>query len=344
MATTGLVQNLRILVGKLEGTPGTMENLGPGDFDARVRDPVVTLNVELDDENSRYAAGIHGEDHSIQGVRTAQVTFTVRCVTGPTVSTEAKWVKFLKGCGMAKVAYTSTGIGYQPLKSADGTSMTLWIFDIQQGATPAALCYKIRGAMGNCVIGADGVGKPWLAQYTFSGAVQSVEDVANASILVPALTDTLCADKMLSNIAYVGATAEKISSFSLDFGHEVTPLYDQSTAAGVERYTITARRPRLSMNPLAQLVAQRDVWTDMTSGLTGCPPTHAIGIGDTGIAQKFFVLAPKAQLLTSALANREGLVNWDQNWKLMNNGETGAVADDDLAAETTFEILQGTRA
>ena len=338
-----LSNNLRFLVGKLETTAGTMETLTADDFNVQVRNPELTLNVEVDDENSKWARGDHGEDHSIQGVQTATTNFAVRCVTGLPVTTEPMWSKFLKACGQKEVLYAETGYGWQPLKEYDNKTMTIWVYDVQQGATPSAVVYKLKGCMGNVTIGADGVGKPWLAAFAFQGVVDSVVDVTTADILVPAHMDTNCADKMLSNVAYVGTVPEKISSFSLDAGNELNPVYDQSSSAGIAYYTITARHPRLSMNPLAQLVATRDVWSELTSGVTGCPTTQAIGIGDTGISTKFWIQVPKAQTLSSALANREGLVSWDQNFKLLANGETGALTDDDFSTETTFEVLQGTR-
>jgi hypothetical protein len=314
------------------------------DFDVRVRDPQVTLTVEVDDEISRWARGDHGEDHSITGVQTAQVTFSVRCAWSGSVATEPDWSKFLKACGQKEVAYSTTGIGWQPRKEYDHKTITLWIYDVQNGDAAGARITKIKGAMGNCVIGADGVGKPWLATFTFNGVVDSMVDVAAAAIPIPLGVDTSCSDKMLSNIAYVGTVAEKISAFTLDYGNEVSPVYDQSTAAGVAYYTITARRPRITMNPLAQLVATRDVWGQLTSGLTGCPDTFRVGIGDTGLDNKFWVQAPKAQLVAAAVSNREGLVGWDQTFKLLPNGYTGALTDAVFPPETCVEILQGKRA
>jgi len=339
-----LSQNLRFLVGKIETVAGTMETLTASDFDVRVRDPQITLNVENDDDNSRWARGDHGEDHVITGIQTAQVTFTVRCAWSGAVATEPNWAKFLNGCGQKGIAYTTTGVGYQPRREYDAKTMTIWVYDCQTGASPSAVCYRLKGCMGTCTIGADGVGKPWLASFTFSCVVDGVVDVATADIPAPLGMDTSCSDKMLSNVAYVGAVSEKISSFSLDVGNEVTPVLDQSTSSGVAYYMITARRPRITMNPLAQLVATRDVWGQWTSGLTGCPNTFRLGIGDTGLDNKFWIQAPKAQLIGAGVGNREGLVSWDNTFKLLPNGETGALTDNTFAEEVTFEILQGKRA
>ncbi len=339
-----LSQNLRFLVGSLENTPGTLMGVTGSDYDTRIRDPQMTLNVELDDENSKWARGDHGEDNVITGVQTAQITFTIRCAWSGTAATEPDWAKFLKGCGQLAVAYTGVGVGYQPRKQYDDSTMSFYIYDVQTGASAGARITKIKGAMGNCVIGADGVGKPWLASFTFQGVVDSMVDVAAAAIIVPQGVDTSCSDKMLSNIAYVGTVAEKISAFSLDYGNVISPVYDQSSSAGVSYFHITERHPRITINPLAQLVATRDVWGQLTSGLTGCPSTMRVGIGDTGLDNKFWIQAPVAQLMSAAVANREGLVSWDQVYKLLPNGYTGSLTDAAFPAETCVELLQGKRA
>lgn len=339
-----LSQNLRFLIGKVESSAGTLATITGADFDCRVFDPQISLTVETDEAGTHVASGHHGETPMTTGIQTAQITFSIRCAWSGAVATEPDWSKFLKGCGAKNVAYTTTGIGYQPLKDNDAATLSFFFYDCQTGANPSAVLYKVKGAMGNCVVGASGVGKPWIASFTFSGVVDSIIDVATAAIPIAMGMDTTCSDKMLSNIAYVGTVAEKISSFSLDFGNTVTPVFDQSSSAGVAYYMITDRKPRLSMNPLAQLVATRDVFGQLSSGLTGCPSTFRIGIGDTGLDNKFWIQAPKAQLISAAVATREGLVSWDQNYLLAANGETGALADSVFAPETTFEILQGKRA
>lgn len=335
------LNNLRVLVGKLESSAGTMETLAAGDFDVLVRDPVVTPAIEVDDEASHSARGDHAEDEVITGAQSGQITFSVRVTTGPTVATEPKWWKFAKACGLESIDYTTKGQGLQPRKSKDFITMTLWVYDIQRAATPTAVCYKFAGCMGNVVFSAEGVGKPLMANFTFTGKLTDIDmAVANASLLVPATIDTDCAEKFLDMDAQVNGLMEKISSFSLDVGNEIQPVLDQSDATGYSYYGIVNRKPRLTMNPLMDTAM--DHWGELSNGVTGCPQTFAAMVGCTGL-DRLSIHLPKAQVIAAGVANREGLVNWDLTLKALANGVTGAVASGDLANEVTFEILQGAR-
>lgn len=336
-------QNLRILVAKIEDIPGTAESLDDADFDVRIRNPEITPIIEPDDEGSKWARGDHGEAEVVMGAQSGTIAFNIYCVWGGAVNTEPNWFKFAKGCGQSVVAYASTGLALQPLKASDETTLTIWVYDIQRGASPSAIVYKFAGCSGNMVIGAEGIGKPWIANFTFTGKLQDVEDVATADIPVPFGLDTTSADKMLNNSMVIDNVSQKVTNFSLDVGNDVQPVFDQADDTGYSHFGIVARAPRFSCNPLLVPTTTDDVWGRITSGLTGVASTYALGIGDTGLDNKFYLTAPKAQLMTVASANREGLVNWDQTYKLLPNGVTGAVADGDLDEQVTWELLQGSR-
>lgn len=332
---------LRVLVGKLETTAGTAETLTDADFDVRIRNPEVTPQIEMDDEASKYARGDHGEDTSISGAQSAQVTFSIRMVRGSTVATTPNWWKFCNACGLYTTSWASAGKSLDPLKAYDNKTMTIWIYDIQRGATPAAVCYKLAGCMGNVVFTSEGVGMPWMANFTMTGKLQDIDmAVANADIPVPLDLDATCAEKFLSNQCYVGSTAEKISTFSMDVGNEIQPVFDQSDATGIAYHAITSRRPRLAFNPL--MVSSRDVWNDIANGVTGCASTYSIMIGDTGLG-RYSLHIPKGQFISAGLANREGMINWDATIKCLANGITGSVSDGDLEEEATWQLLQGAR-
>ena len=182
-----------------------------------------------------------------------------------------------------------------------------------------------------------------MAMYTFTGKLVDVVDIANGSVPVPQDLDTTCSDKMLNNTMLINDVTQRISNFTLDTGNEIQPIIDQSESTGYSHYVIGSRAPRFATNPLMKEVAEDDVWGKLTSGLTGCLDTYAMGVGDTGLDNKFMLIIPKGQLLSAAVATRERSVNWDQNYKLLPNGVTGAIADPSLAEEVTWELLQGAR-
>ena len=333
---------LRILVGKIESSPGTMETLTSADFDVRIRNPEITPTVEIDDEASRWARGDHAEDTVISGSQMAQIAFNVRLTKAAAVTTQPVWWKFAQGCGALPILYAGTGYALQPRKQYDEKTLTIWVYDIKRGATPTAICYKFAGCMGNMVIAAAGVGKPWMVNFTFSGKLDSVDmNVANASILQMIMNDAACSEKFISSSAYIGSHAEKVSQFQLDVGNEIQPVLDQSDKTGISHYGITARKPRLTMNPLMD--STHDVYADIANGVTGCPNMYRCMVGDTGIVGRVSLHIPNGQIISAGVANREGLVGWDMNIKAEANGYTGSVSDGNLEPETTWELLLGKR-
>ena len=333
-------QNLRILVGKLEGTPGTMETLTSADFDARVRNPEISPQIEMDDEASKYANGNHGEDEVITGAQSAQITFQVRMNWGGTATTEPEYFKFFNACGCNKVTYGSTGISLQPLKELDTKTITLWVYDIATGgASPGAICYKFAGAAGNVTIAVEGIGKPWVATFTFTGKFVDITDETT----IPeagSLDGVNYPEKFLCSDVEIFDVTEKVTGFELDADNEITPLINQADCTGYDYFHITKRSPRFSTDPLMSSVATADRLGNMTSGITGAITTGEISIAGTNLSLHI----PKAQEISMGVANREGLVSWDLNYKCLGNGVTGALAVDALPPECTWELLQGARA
>ncbi|RPH42665.1 MAG: hypothetical protein EHM87_16130 [Burkholderiales bacterium] len=337
-----LLHPLRVLVGKVESVAGTMETLTSADFDVRIRNPEVTATVEVDDEASKWARGNHGEDEVITGSQMGQITFSTRLTKGATVSTKPSWFKFAEGCGCLPVQYASAGWGLQPRKQNDEKTMTIWVFDVRRGGTaPTAVAYKFAGCMGNMTIAAAGVGKPWMVNFTFTGKLTDIDmNIANASILEAIVAENTCAEKFINASAYLGSNSEKVSQFSFDIGNEIQPIINQADATGFAYHAITSRKPRLSLNPLMDT---HDIYGELVYGTTGCPTSYPCMVGNTGANGAISLHIPKGQVISAAVANREGLVGWDVNVKALANGVTGAVASGDLQPEVTWEILQGKR-
>lgn len=328
--------NLRILVGKLETTPGSMETLSESDFDVRVWNPEVSITSEVDNEASKYARGDHAEDEAIPGIQHGEISFSIKVHWAGDNTTEPAWYKFLKACGAYEYAYSGTGYAVWPMKRSDAKSMTIWIYDIQRGtASPKATIYKFKGCMGNCVITSEGIGMPWMANLTFQGALY---DISTNQSSIPDINsiDTQCPDKLLSNTFTIDSTSQLISSFSLDFGNDVQPVYDQSDSVGIAYYGIVARAPRFTANPLMN--NDFDTYNYIFDG-TNCPDVFPISL--TGNHHNIYV--PNAQMLPSGISNREGLVNWDLSMRCLANGTEGTEVDSDMSAECTWELRIGSR-
>jgi hypothetical protein len=335
-------ENFRILVAKVEDTQGTMVTPTSADFKQKIRNISVSPSVDMDP--NKYQTGHHGEADAVSGKQFGTVSFEVLMAWGGAVTTAPNYALFDYACGQYPHTYAGTGLALHPLKAYDENTITIWVYDIQAGATPGAICYKFAGCVGNCQIGVDGVGKPIIKKYTFTGKLVDIDfNVAYASIPVLADLDATCTDKALLTTVEIDSNERLVSSFSLDYGNEVTALEDMSDATGISHYSITKRAPRLTLNPLFQL--NLDDYNYLNSGATGCADTFPVTIA----ANHFTITVPKARLSAGSVAARDGRIGMDMTFDCLFNGVTGAYADtgmlgdSGIVGEATVEVLQGAR-
>lgn len=328
------VSNLRFAVLKAETVPGTAVTPVDADFNSRFYEVEFTPNLPVDDENSKFGTGDHGEDEAIPGSQSATVRLRSKLHYGGALTTEPNNWKILRACGQAVETYTATGLGAKPLAANDDSTYTCWVVDVMRGATPSAICYQLAGCMGEGAIYADGIGKPWMIEATLQGKLIDIVTLANADIPELTTPDTALPITLCSNTVTMQGKSKKISSFRLAFGNDVQPQYNQADARCIDFFGIVSRRPRLSMNPLmVTLATDTDAEDPLANFLAATSSSGSISA--TNMALHF----PKPQILSMAHAIREGLVGWDFNYKLLRNA--GAIAA--LENETTFELLQGTR-
>ncbi len=331
----------RILVAEEESVPGTMETPTSANFLQKIKNIAVSVNVDM--EAYKYATGHHGEAESISGKQFGTITFEILKSWGGAATTPPAYALFDKACGQYPHTYSSTGIAFHPLKCYDEHTLTIWVYDIQAGNAPGAICYKYAGCVGNCVEGADGVGKPIVKKYTFTGKLVDIDfNVANGSIPILNNIESTCTDKFWGTLS-VNNNARLVNSFQLDYGNEVTALEDQSDSTGIQHYSITKRAPRLTINPLVQL--NLDDYNLLNSGATGCAQAVPVVI----TTNHFKYTIPKARLTAGSIAARDGRIGMDMTFECGFNGvsgiwsDTGIVGDTGILGEATFEILQGTK-
>ncbi len=334
---TPFSENFTILVGKVETTPGVMETLDNDDFDFKVFNPTVSMTVEPDDEAAKHANGHHGEDKAVMGMQYGTIGFSVKLALGANRTTAPKWGKFVEGCGLYPQTYTGLGYGYMPLKAYDERTLSIWIYKIQQGATPKATCFKFSGCMGKLTIGAEGTGKPIMLNFSFDGKLEDVDfDVANASIPEINNVDETCYEKALNASIVIDGLERLVDSFQLDTGNEVTMLKDLSESTGIKNYSIVSRKPRFTCNPLMQGVTgtYKSDYDYLFGSATGCPSTP-----DITITTNHWVLKlPKNQMISCAPGGRDGRSHFEQTWKCLNVGYTGSTVDANIPYEATFVL------
>lgn len=337
----GFAINRRIVVGMLETVSGTPEfNLtstfpDDEDFNNRFTNIEFSPNVEIDEEVGNVATGDDAELESLSMSRSGDISMVMPCTWGGAVATEPLWIPYIKACGIEAHDYTTVGIGFQPLSEYNMRTMTIAVIDIDSGTTPSAKGYLFKGCAGDYELGASAVGGAWKFKLKFKGAYVGEYTIANDNI--PVLTDPPVAtpEKLLSNVVSVHGTTLMINSFNLVGGNEIKMIPNQADTTGIKQFYISARKPRLQMNTIMNPIATEDVFTKVTTEATGVASI-------TGLHMKLDL--PRVQYLTTAQAEIEGLVGYNQNFKLLrnSNGVSSGIAD--LPDQATFELLQGARA
>jgi len=336
-------KNLRFAVCKEESSPGTPEwDLAasfPADaeFNNRIYDIGISPNIEFDEDVANISTGDHGELSGLTGKQSGQITFSFPLHWGGAVDTSPNWSKILQGCGLYENAYGATGIGWQPLKQMDINTLTIAVFDMDLGgATPDSKVYLFAGCAGNPVLSVENNGK-LMVNCTFTGKYVDMVTVANANIPEPTGMQTPLAEKLLNAAVTINSVTQFISSFSLDIGNDIQPVIDQSEVTGYEYFYIASRKPRISTNPLQLTIATDDVHA-RTLADSNYPITIATA------SSHITVYVPRAQLMPYSLAEREGLINYEQNYICQRNHNGLAAILATIPNEATFEILQGARA
>jgi len=327
--------NIRYMAIKPEVTPGTWVEPVNADFDIRFENIELSTTVEMDDEGAKTQNGNHGEAVSIAGVQSGTVSANVRLAfnSGGSIHTPPSWFTAANACGQENKVWTTRGVGLYPRKAQDDTTYSIAIYDTEIGeASPVTTITKLVGCVGNMVVSVDSMGKPYMGNFSYSGGLYDRIDGTALDMTAP---DTVIPRAFLSESVTWNSQTFKIAAFSLDYGNEIQPVYDQSKSYGISHYIISKRSPRISMNPLASKQATWDVNANLIA-----ESTSPVLIGTAG---EMTIKGVNAQMISAAESSREGLNAWDINLKCLANGTTAALIDSGLTAEDTIELLQGAR-
>ena len=176
---------------------------------------------------------------------------------------------------------------------------------------------------------------PWRANYNFQGKFLGTEDTAYGSLLAQTGLDTTQAEKLLANTFSVGGRNMSISKFALDYGNVIEAIDDQSDATGIEYFGISRREPKMSVDPMAQLVAEDDVFGIVTNQTLG-----ALSLTSGNPTGNCSILASRAQLLPPGISARNGSRVFDKTYRLLQNTAGANVVE----KERAWQFLQGATA
>ena len=355
----------QLLRGKIESVAGTAETLADTDGDVRVRNIEWTNEVEFDNESAKYKTGDHTHDEAIAGIARGTITGDIKLASGEfhydnsgtdnITDSRLPYSKYLQACGLGEAITTPTdentedgSWSFIPNKGNDSNTITSALYEIQSGPSALGIEGKLAGAMGTFTLGADGVGKPFMFNFTLSGKIDGVTEVANVNL--PVFDDdnalSTVASKFLNTVVSVeevnqdGSDASNtpvefcVDSFTLDPQNTLGEIKCQADDAGIKHMTITGRDPRLTITPLLKATSDFDYWTGITD-----MKIYTVTITNTNsqTGNVFSVTVPRAQMITASGSDVDGFRRNELTFRPLRNTQ-GATAE---AKENDYAISIG---
>lgn len=338
--------NQNVLIGKAESSSahGTAVAITAADLDSWIYEPKFSTKIEMDG-GLKVATPDSGKYNDIPGAQSCDITGKILMSPGTSVTAAAtpKWGKYLVACGTSVQAYTTKGHSYLPVKAGERNTMTLQKVEVARGAAAVGYSRIAAGCMGTGSIECAGIGKPLTFNFAMKGKMGATADIAAADLLtLSAFTSADAGNPWIvqSMTVTVGAVAQKISSFKLDFGNKVEPEINTADSTGYDFFSIAEREPTFSFNPLKLPKATYDplaAWTGQT--------VATITLAATTGTVPFSIILPVAQIIGAEDADREGLSAWAVNCKLLRNTTlAGAAVVATIPLEATWEFLIGAKA
>lgn len=283
-----LLKRYSVLAAKIETTSGTAESLSNSDGAFNVYD-MTFQHVTTTDE--RRGQGAFSPLAQVPGLRLGRFTFKsdLQCDGSGGVPGWAS--TFLPACGWVNATGT-----YSPKTEAPGSNVkTLTIGGYVNGRKQV-----IRGAAGTFKINLP-TGKHATIEWDFLGAYVAKSD---ASVLTPTYP-TIIPMRAVAETLTWGSITPIVESVVIDAGNEVIAREDatQSDASGIASAIITGRRPVITLNPEAALVASATYWADFYA-MTERAFTYEIDNG----TDRFVIAAPAAQVQQVAEGERNDLL------------------------------------
>jgi hypothetical protein len=327
--------------------PGVEMAIQSSDFNCRFKTLTDAPKIEMDDEASRFASGDEGREKSIPGARSGEINFVQNMAWAGNFTTVPVWGKIMRTCGHVIKKYAGTGVEFLPHVSGNEVTATIWILNPENGYDSKTTCYRYSGCHGGSgsSVGAAKIGDAYKLTVKYNGAYIGQTDFTVAQGRALTSADTNVAEILLSNTCVVpaivnGVTTTKeveISQFALDFGGVVNPFIDQSTTTGYAYYATQDRDPKLSINPYMTLKSVDD-WDYIVTNAT----TGTVLIKSAITAPHITVEVPNAQLMSPAIASREGYINTNRTYRCLRNN-LSTVVDSAIADGIMYSILVGTR-
>jgi hypothetical protein len=311
-----LLKRKRVLAAKIEGTVGTAESLLAADAAFNAYDVMIQPNIDFEE---REGQGSFGYLASVPGGYRGTATFKTDISWDGTG--DPSWAStFFPACGLVK----DTGVWY-PKTAAPGSDVkTLTI-----GCYLDGIFKSIKGAAGTFRIILP-TGRRATIEWTFTGIWVTPSDTAILDPTYPGYETPT--PEMPLRAAGTQATFNSVAlcyeNATIDVANEVIMRECATDASGFHSALITNRKPMVTANPEAKLVATRPSYTNWLARLEA---TLAITVPSATGNGSIAFSAPKAQIINIQEGDRSRLVTDEIEWQCNRNGQS-----DDREFSITF--------
>lgn len=293
-----LLKRKRVFAAKAEGTIGTAEALTATEGAFNVYDLVIQPQIEVED---RPAQGSFNQLTGTPGARLGTATF--RTDLGYNGTTVPTWASVL----MPACGWVNTAGVFTPRSEPPGTNVkTLTI-----GGYVDGLFKTIYGAVGNWTATCPN-GRLASIEWTFQGLWGAPTDVALIAPTYPTETSL----RYAAATSTFDATPLCVENITFSSGNTIKMIECGDSVTGFKHGIITDRRPIITANPEATLVATDNRYGDWVAGTEGILSVELDGPSTSTVEFN----APKAQIRNVQEGDREGLVIDDVEWSCNRNG------------------------
>lgn len=180
---------------------------------------------------------------------------------------------------------------------------------------------KIFGSRGDGSIEVGGTGQIGYLNFTLSGAaVQPVDAALFTGVSVPAVIP----ETFLNAALTAGGNALCVDAFTMALGNTVAKRTCSNKATGIASYRITARQPRITIEPEQELESVVAFFAKFAAG-TLFDFYAQIG---TSVGKRTIIVAPRAQYVELGQGDREGISTHSAQLALTRGKAPGG--DDEL--------------
>ena len=289
-----LVRN-RILLAKLESTPGSDSNPVVGSNAVETKSPIV-INWNANVLNRDNIRGNISAMPPVIGQRWAEINFQVELRGSGSVGVAGQLSALLQACAMSEAVSAGSSVVYLPT-SPNQSTITMYIYDLDSGS---CVLNKFVGCVGDWSWGGK-AGELSYLDFKFKGLILSTADAALPSSPTYETTVAPVVQSASFSIKSIGTLI--VQQLSISLGNNIGSRDDINSSAGLKGFFVTNRAPKASLNPEENTVAE---WDKLADWAASTQMALSVQIGSTA-GNICTITAPKAVLDSIKDADKNGI-------------------------------------